>query len=39
MSDTPVCDECGEEKEYVNEPLVSGVRGWFCVNDDCMMDS
>ena len=33
------CNECGEEKEYVEEPMVSGFKGYLCVNDDCVMDS
>jgi hypothetical protein len=35
----PLCGGCGEPKEYTNEPMVSGIRGWFCMNDDCVMDS
>ena len=35
----PTCDECGEPKAYVDEPMVSGFRGYLCVNDDCVMDS
>jgi hypothetical protein len=32
------CDECGEAKEYVNEPMMSGVTGYFCVNEECPID-
>lgn len=35
----PRCDECGEVKEYVEEPMMSGFRGLLCVNDDCVIDS
>lgn len=37
--DPPVCDECGEPKTLVDEPVVSGVRGWFCHNEECPVDS
>lgn len=33
------CKRCGEPKEYVDEPMVSGIRGYFCTNDDCSVDS
>lgn len=36
MSD---CRECGEEMEYVEEPMVSGFVGYICTNDDCEIDS
>lgn len=38
MSDE-ICGECGEEKEYVDEPIISGFRGYLCVNDECKTDS
>lgn len=34
----PRCDECGVTKRYVNEPVISGYRGYVCVNEECMMD-
>jgi hypothetical protein len=39
MSNKPKCYKCGEEKTHVDEPMVSGVVGWFCMNDDCVIDS
>ena len=33
------CEECGEQKEYVDEPMMSGFRGYLCTNDDCVFDS
>lgn len=33
------CPECGEKRERVDEPLVSGFVGYLCLNDDCPMDS
>lgn len=38
MSDT-TCDECGVPKEYVDEPLMSGFRGYLCTTDGCPVDS
>ena len=32
------CDECGVEKELVEEPMISGFTGHICVNDDCPED-
>lgn len=34
----PLCEECGEEKEYVNEPMMSGTVGYFCMTDGCPID-
>ena len=34
----PPCDECGEPKTFVDEPVVSGVRGYYCMNGDCPRD-
>lgn len=34
----PLC-ECGKTKEYVNEPIISGFRGYLCTNDNCSVDS
>lgn len=36
---TEICDECGEEKEFVDEPMISGFRGYLCTTDDCVVDS
>lgn len=36
--DAPVCDECGEPKEYVDEPVMSGFRGYVCTTEDCPED-
>lgn len=32
------CDSCDEEKEYVDEPMISGVTGYFCTNPECPVD-
>jgi hypothetical protein len=32
------CDECGVEKEYVDEPMMSGYRGYLCTNESCPRD-
>jgi hypothetical protein len=37
--DIPECSLCGEEKEFVDEPIISGFRGYLCTNDDCAYDS
>jgi hypothetical protein len=37
-TDPPTCKECDTDKEYVDEPVISGIRGWFCTNDDCGVD-
>lgn len=34
----PTCEECGEVKEFVDEAMISGVRGYYCTNDDCPRD-
>lgn len=34
----PTCRECGEPKEYVDEPLISGFRGYLCTNEVCPID-
>lgn len=36
---TGKCENCGERREWVEEPLVSGFRGFVCTNDDCPRDS
>ena len=33
-----VCEVCGEPKEYVDEPMMSGVRGYFCMTEGCPID-
>lgn len=33
------CDECSKEKEYVDEPMISGFRGYLCTNENCPVDS
>lgn len=41
MTDTedgPTCDGCGEPKEYVSEPMMSGFKGYLCTNPDCGYD-
>lgn len=39
MSDEPPpCPGCGEPLTWVEEPMVSGVRGWFCHNEGCPYD-
>jgi hypothetical protein len=37
-NDAPTCDGCDEPKEYVDEPMVSGYRGWVCPNEGCHYD-
>jgi len=32
------CPDCGEEREWVEEPQISGVRGFICTNTDCPRD-
>lgn len=39
MSDNPECEKCGNEKTYVDEPMISGFRGYICTNDNCAVDS
>lgn len=34
-----ICDECGEPKEYVEEPMISGFTGYVCTNDHCPVDA
>jgi len=39
MSDEPPpCPYCGEPLTWVEEPMVSGVRGWFCHTEGCPYD-
>jgi hypothetical protein len=38
MNGNPICNECGETKEYVDEALMSGFTGYLCVNEDCPVD-
>lgn len=33
------CKKCGEEKEHIDEPMVSGFVGYLCTNDNCPRDS
>jgi hypothetical protein len=38
MDEDVICRFCGEEKERVDEPMVSGVRGYFCMTEECPID-
>ena len=38
MSDAPICDECGEAKTFVDEPLLSGYCGYLCTTEGCPVD-
>lgn len=33
------CDECGDLKKHVDEPMMSGFTGYICVNTECAVDS
>jgi hypothetical protein len=39
MGDAAECPDCGEDREWVEEPMISGFRGFVCTNDDCPRDS
>jgi len=32
------CPNCGEDREWVDEAMVSGVRGFVCTNNSCPRD-
>lgn len=38
MTQPPICDECGFAKEYVDEPLISGFKGYICTVPFCKTD-
>lgn len=38
MTDGEPCPECDEPMDYVDEPVISGFRGFVCTNDDCPRD-
>ena len=39
MGDAAECPDCDEDREWVEEPMISGFRGFVCTNDDCARDS
>lgn len=39
MSNNPKCSECDQPMTAVDEPVVSGVTGYFCMNKECPYDS
>ena len=34
-----LCPDCETEREFVDEPMVSGFRGYVCLNNECPRDS
>lgn len=38
QKEPPNCHDCGEPQEWVDEPVISGFRGFVCTNSDCPRD-